>query len=138
MKIESVPPVDSQSVCALTTTIIAYDDGVPSANSALLEEPQTRSSKRSGVLPQLMLASSLTLILTTQSLTLADILVSNPTRLPSLDQLEYRSFEKSPQITLRDARKMALQVHHDFEESLRNDRILEDRLINLAQENNET
>jgi hypothetical protein len=131
MKRELVMAFDSNTAPGVTTTCIVYDDDfVSTANSSLLENPLNRHSKRLGVLPQLVFASSL--MWTTPLLYIPNLSISAVTRLPSSDQLEATEIQRNRRITLGQARKMALQAHRKFEEGLQRDRMIEARLINLT------
>lgn len=135
MIIESNAANLSTGLSPVTTMRIVYDEDLPSGSSSLQENPQNRLAKWLGVLPQIVLASSL--VLTTPSLSLPNLPISAPTRLPNFDHLEYRGIERNRHISLHEARKMALQAHREFEEGLQKDRMLEARLISLTQDENE-
>jgi hypothetical protein len=95
-----------------------------------------RLPKRVISLPQIVLASSL-IALTTPLIALPNLRLSGPTCLQISDQTDYVGIEKSRNITLRQAREIALRAHYQFEEGLRRDRIQEARLMELAVNENE-
>lgn len=99
--IESIAANLSAGLSPVTTMRIVYDEDLPSGSSSLQENPQNRLAKWLGVLPQIVLASSL--VLTTPSLSLPNLTISAPTRLPNFDHLEYRGIERIRHITLREA-----------------------------------
>ena len=131
MIVESEVGVESFSPA--TTTKVVYDDGFPIGSSSLLGESESRLRKRSGVLPNLMLAS--TLAFTTSALSMPAFEVVNATRLPISDQFENK--QSSRRITLRQAHEMALLAHRAVEDGLQKDRIQESRLMNFEENEHE-
>ena len=121
------------SVSPVTTPIIAYDETLSHDSTSTEDISHIRVPKR-GMWPQIIVASSI-MALTTPLISFLDLPLSGPTYLR--DQTESVAIEKSRRITLREARRMALQAHYQFEDGLRRDRIQEARLMEVAMNENE-
>ena len=121
-------------VSPVTTPIIAYDETSSGTSSSKDDISYTRAPKRGNSLPQIFFASTL-IAFTTPIISLPDLPLSRPTYQRIFDQTV--AIERSRRITLREARTIALQAHYLFEEGLRNDRIQEARLMELAFNENE-
>jgi hypoxanthine phosphoribosyltransferase len=110
-----------------TSSVIIFDDVVQS--SATVEEA-VPLFKRAYNFSEVVLASSL-MILTAPALSFPD---------PRLSEVTYSSIAKEPelgitkkrQITLQEARQIALRAHYSFENGLREDRIQEARLMAIG------
>ena len=136
MSFESMTGDSAGGVSPVTTPNIVYDDILIRDSSSTEDVLNIRLPKRGISLPQIVLASSL-IALTTPLIALPNLRLSGPTCLQISDQTDYVGIEKSRNITLRQAREIALRAHYQFEEGLRRDRIQEARLVELAVNENE-
>ena len=129
MKAETITR-NSNGVSDVTTEAIVYDDPLLHTPSTAEEISPARLAKRLCSLSELFLASSL-VALTTPTLSLPDIRLYESAPFSTSMQIE-SGLEKRRGITLREARQIALRAHYQFEEGLRNDRIQEVRLMEIA------
>lgn len=124
----------ADSVSPVTTPIIVYDENLSHDSASREDSSHTRVSKRGILWPQIIIASSI-MALTTPLVSFPDLPLSGLTNLR--DQTESWAIEKGRRITLREARRIALQAHYQFEDGLRRDRIQEARLMQLSMNEDE-